>query len=349
VTHPRLEEGEQVRVAWREMLFSPAWGISDRPGAGRGASGWRRPALRGRGAVGRPVRPGRPERFSVAAVVRNDRDGSLRVEGRPRHAPQGFRLRAERRDAGPGRLARRGERLSRTRPSRFDVIELRVFDHKSRKLITSLDGMGASYYPSSPPVVQVRGLGKRLPDSVDVWFRASSHELGEPVVALKGEAGASATSDGRSVSVREAGTERSLMRRKRLPGRRESSTSGCRFRARPTARVRSSSTGRQRVAGRYQICAVGRDGRKVFANVPHFLNFQATPGTEAIHFQLAPGELSHFELRRLATGTRSIFDDVKLPNASTRPFREAAGRPGPRGRRGGRSGPFRNTARPGSG
>jgi len=77
------------------------------------------------------------------------------------------------------------------------------------------------------------------------------------------------------------------------------------------------------VAGRYQICRVGRDGREGLRQRPHFLNFQATPGTEAIHFQLAPGELSHFELRRFGDRHTFYFDDVKLPNASTGRFREA--------------------------
>ena len=209
-------------------------------------------------------------------------------------------------------------------PSRFDVIEVRVFDHQTRRLLTHKDGLGVSYNPSTPSFVQIRGLGQRLPNSVDVWFRASSHARGEPVVRLNGKAGSTARFARGSLSVREVHAGASSYSVKTDPL------------AEPT--VYEWHTGPNDIDnaitvvfdragdpadGRYQICAVGHDGRKVFPDAPHFLNFRSRAATEAIVFRIGDTDLSHFELRPFGGRHTFYFDDVKLPRGGGRPFHDA--------------------------
>jgi len=152
-------------------------GVGARPGAGRVASGWRHALLyEPRGRRTTCSSGSAPNRFSVAGVVRNDRDGSL-GRGRPRHAPQGFGFAPNAVMPGQAGWSTWRTSISKPDPSRFDVIELRVFDHKSRKLITSLAGWARVITRrrrrSSRSGASASGFRIRS----HVWFRASSHEL----------------------------------------------------------------------------------------------------------------------------------------------------------------------------
>ena len=206
-------------------------------------------------------------------------------------------------------------------PSRFDVIELRVFDHKTRRLLTNRDGMGASFYPSSPPVVQLRALGERLPGAVDVWFRASSHEAGEPVIALKGEVGSSAAVARGTLSIREVRHGRLSYSVKYPPWPKHTEYEWVTppFATEAPAPSFSDWEGEQ-VEPRYQICAVGRDGRKVFPDVPQFLTFPPNKVTGRSRFKIAKADLSHFELRPFGDRRTFYFDNVILPAVGQRPF-----------------------------
>ncbi|WP_422928299.1 hypothetical protein [Singulisphaera sp. PoT] len=259
--------------------------------------------------------------LSVAGVVRNSPDGSLKFED-----GRGLPLKSPKFKADPNMKAKASwldmAEVALSLPSsEMEVIELRVFDHASRKLLTNLGGRRYGYRMSSPLTVQLLGMGDALPPSVDVWFRASHHEQGERVVRLKPEAGASARFAEGTVSITEVHQGAANYTRVDVPGEKS-----------PQFRWRQSELDPTRscsivvhwegnwIDGQYEIFAVGTRGERVFAELPHFVDFKAANSTEVIAFNLGVSRIDHFELRPFGGRHTFFFDNVWLPSVKPRLF-----------------------------
>ena len=58
----------------------------------------------------------------------------------------------------------------------YDVVETRVFDHATRQQLELAKGYEAiGWELMQPGLLQLRALGRTLPDAVDVWFRINSY------------------------------------------------------------------------------------------------------------------------------------------------------------------------------
>ena len=131
-----------------------------------------------------------PNRVRLAFIARNDRDGTLHVEDGDHHAaskstvPYAATISAAAPwlDVAEIRLA--------PDPDQIDLIDARIFETKTRKLISEIDP-AFGWRITDRNVVQLYGLGKPLPERLDVWFRLNSYPADSPVVKLQPNAGAS--------------------------------------------------------------------------------------------------------------------------------------------------------------
>ena len=71
---------------------------------------------------------------------------------------------------------------------------------------------------------------------------------------------------------------------------------------------------------RYQIVAVSTNGETVYSDLPHFLRFHKQSQPWPIFFDVGLKELDHFELRPFGGRHRFFFDSVVLPKISARAF-----------------------------
>ncbi len=270
-----------------------------------------------------------PNRFAVVAVARNGRGGGIEFsdgQGNALSSP-GYRLHeSTRTQAGWLDVA---EVFMNHDADLLDVIELRVFDHKTRKLLSNGSRTGSrydlirQYDQAEHGVVRVWGLGQRLPDSIDIWFRAASYTKDESLVRLDAVNGASVPFETGRLTVREVHPGGDSYRVQGRPG-----SNHPRY-------LWTTSTGDddtscavilewdgEPLAGRYRIRAVCRDGQSVFPTIQHILEFSLREVSQAIQFETAAAQIDHFELRPFEERHTFYFDDVRLPTPTHRPFRE---------------------------
>ncbi len=251
-----------------------------------------------------------PNRVSLSAIARNDRDGTLHVEDGDHHAaPQSAVPDAAIISAAAPWLDVAEIRLA-PGPEKIDLMDARIFDTKKRKLISQIDP-AYGWRITDRNVVQLYGLGKPLPERLDVWFRLNSYSSDSPVVKLRPTAGASCSLSGTTFTLQEirdgewnfnsttfvgAGTEQGgtisilLAMQSNAPG------------------------------NRYQITAVSRSGELFYTNSLHFLASQTPALAEPIYFDVGHKELDHFEIRTFGGRERFFFEDVHLPKISKAVF-----------------------------
>ena len=169
--------------------------------------------------------------------------------------------------------------------------------------------------------VQLIGPGSRLPDTVDVWLRASSHPRGEPIHRLNVRPALALRIDKTSLAlhglhrgsldfISTSPPDEPPLAYEMKPFHRSTEPSF-------TAVFDFKGTGD---AARYQVCAVRKDGRKIFPDVPHFVDFQRANPTEIIHFRFDLDDLSHFEWRPFGGRHTFYFEGLRLPQVSPGPF-----------------------------
>ncbi|MBN2138126.1 MAG: hypothetical protein JW720_09980 [Sedimentisphaerales bacterium] len=201
---------------------------------------------------------------------------------------------------------------------RYDVLELRVFDHQTRRLLDTEGRLGVGY-DIRDSVVQLRSIGGFLPRSVDIWLRVLHRPAGEAVTTMPAKAGLSAQLDGGHVSLRMIRPGRWSFSTRQAGGGRPveiewtSQEKGEEF---CTAVFDFSQDGSN---DRYQICAVGVDGRRYVPDFPHFIG-PANGRTEIIEFDVAADKVRRFEIRRFGGRDKFYFDNVKLPRIDRRQF-----------------------------
>lgn len=200
-------------------------------------------------------------------------------------------------------------------PQLYDVLELRVFDHYTREPLQAEDGFCVGYdFDSS--IVQLRSLGRLLPETVDVWFRILHNPPKTKVWQVKAQAGASGRLDDGSISVREIRAGQWSYRISTVKGK----VAQVQWTEQSDRPVNGTSTvvfdfkNMTQHGNRYQICAVGVDGERYVPDYPHFIGLQgSTGGTTIVVFDLSPEQISHFELRPFHGRDTFFFEGLRLP------------------------------------
>ena len=252
-----------------------------------------------------------PNEFAIRYILRNDREGALH--------PLVIRPIAGRR----GAWEPEDQQIARvpwmdlvnihyaSAPGSHDVIELRVFDHATRALLGSSSRAGGiGYGLIRPGVIQLRSTVQKLPDTVDIWMRVNSYEPGDSVLRLAPKPEATVAIGGGTLTLRDI--------RDGMFGFRN----GFQPPARDVGHVTSAAFAFEGTwnVGRYQICAVGKDGAKSFPSAPHFIDFSHMASPEVVYFNLPLDEIDHFEIRLFGGRHRFFFEGVQLPKTSETPL-----------------------------
>lgn len=251
-----------------------------------------------------------PNRIAIESVARNRADGSIAVE-----SGAGARLSTQ----APGHdvLADCSRWMDvaqielRPAEDRFEIIEARVFDHTTRTLISQVD-RAFGWQVVNGNLLQLYGIGKELPATLDIWLRAHSYEDRDYVSILLPMSGSTVSLPEGTVSVSAV--------QDGFAG--WSSATGF-------APVKDGSdTGSAIVLnfagnsahGKYQIAATSVHGDKQFVDRYFILGGSGTR-QELITLNIPLDELKQLELRRHGGRHRFFFEAVQLPvGQKGRPF-----------------------------
>jgi hypothetical protein len=218
-------------------------------------------------------------------------------------------------------------------PATLADVNGQVLDHTTRRFFHP-PGLGVVYLPGNPPRVRLLSLGKALPDTVDVWIDATRPpRRGSPVVRLEAEPGATARVGPATFTVREIERRRFGMARFNARGELVRPDLGDPGATSLVLDAWSDSEddryntimGPDTRRG-YELCAVGRDGRRVYAehhpiqSLPPRPSRRAHFGNVMLVFGVDRDELSHFEAWPGLGWTRLYFDGIQLPRSGGRPF-----------------------------
>ncbi|HEX5470820.1 MAG TPA: hypothetical protein VFW73_02985 [Lacipirellulaceae bacterium] len=253
-----------------------------------------------------------PNRVRLAVIARNDRDGTLHVEDGQQHAV------AQSQIPDSGTIAKAGPWLDVAEvrlapgPEQIGIIDVRIFDHKTRQLISDLRP-AYGWRVMDRNAVQLYGLGTALPNLVDIWFRLNSYPPNFLLAKLSKNAGATCTLGGADFKLQDIqrgncgySFPKGLFT---LPGPDQDNG---------TSVLLSLHGGN--FDWRYQIAAVSHTGKVVYTDVPAFLQPQKQRQLEFIRFDIDFKDLDHFEIRRYGGRHKFFFDAVELPKISTRSF-----------------------------
>ncbi|MHC4744843.1 MAG: hypothetical protein ACYS8Z_23255, partial [Planctomycetota bacterium] len=326
-------DGEAQDYHWAEFK-----NVSLRPGektdvqvavAGSGNGGGDGPAKaiteayeKAPGSKGLKIKVG-PSRFKVDSVVRWDGDGVARFEdGMGEVIPKVVYMSPSYSKQAPW-MDIANIHISPDSKS-YDVLELRVFDHKTREMLSPKGRIGVGY-DISKSIVQLRSIGGVLPDSVDVWLRVLHNPADDSVWKLNANAGASVQLKRETMSFRTIKPGRWSYNTKQVGAskpaqinwtkRQDEGEEVC------TAVFDISNAKSRLLRGyeRYQICAISTDGKRHVPDFPHFVG--ATSGNlQIIEFDLPAEKVSRFEFRPFHGRDRFYFDNIKLPKIPKRTF-----------------------------
>ena len=253
-----------------------------------------------------------PNSIRIARVVRNRRDGALVVEDgygtslpaakvtHPKHLAQAAPwLDVVQMELEPG-------------PDLLDILEVRIFDHETRTLISQLHPR-FGWQVIQPNLLQVYGLGKELPAKVDVWLRVQSYDATVQVTCLKPTKGASCTLPRGVLSLQDI----------RSGSWAYDSQKGGYHLQLDNEKVRSEvstvfSWREIRSGNDYQVVAVSKEGRRIHPDllvIPKWM-MQPIP----VRFRLPLEEIDHFELRPFRDRHRFFFEAVQLPLSTGKAF-----------------------------
>jgi hypothetical protein len=250
-----------------------------------------------------------PNRIGLRLIARNNRDGAIRYDdGRSTSArlttaqetvlstPAGW-LDVVQIELDPG-------------PELVDIIEVRVFDHEKRELLSQVD-RAYGWRTIAPNAVQLYGIGKRLPEKIDLWFRAHSYDVDDPFIEVAATPGVTAALPGGTLTIRDIRPGRYGFDGRQLVA--------------PVSQRENQLTTVLEWNGKwqrreYQIAAVSSRGKKSHTDGPHYLVHPTGRSRYSIDFVMPQKELDHFELRPFGGRERFFFEAVELPKASSQSF-----------------------------
>jgi hypothetical protein len=262
------------------------------------------------GTRGNSIQVG-PNRIGLRLVARNDRDGTILYDEQ-RSTSATLTTAQEKVLSAPAAWLDVVQIELDPGPELVDIIEVRIFDHEKRELLSQVDP-AYGWRTIATNTVQLYGIGKRLPEKIDLWFRAHSYNAGDSVAKLAPAVGDRIKALGVDLTLRDirAGSwsyhsDRGLLNQQG-DGHR-CATCVLAWDADP-----SSSD--------FQIAAVTKSGERVHPDSPHFLGFRSgVQSEEVIQFNAPLGELDHFEIRPFGGRERFFFEAVELPKTSSRSF-----------------------------
>jgi hypothetical protein len=252
-----------------------------------------------------------PNRVRLATIARNDRDGTLHAEDGDHRAVAKPQISDAATIANAGSWLDVAEIRLAPSPEQIDLIDVRIFDAKTRAMISEVDP-AYGWRITDRNVIQLYGLGKPLPERLDVWLRLNSYGADSPMVELPPTLGASCNLAGATFTLDEIRDGQWGFSSTKFVGAATGKGS--------TISILLTTQQINKRGERDEIVAVSHSGETYFPNTMHYLTPQQPPLTEPIFFDVALKELDHFEIRSFGGRHRFFFEDVQLPKISKLPF-----------------------------
>lgn len=195
-------------------------------------------------------------------------------------------------------------------PDLVEIIEVRIFDHETRAMLMELD-KAYGWQIIEPSRIQIYGLGKEIPEKLDVWLRLNSHADGN-VYELAPKPGASVEIPGGKIAITEV--------KDRFAG--WSSAQGF-YPSSPESGADSAVLldwqGAWPAETKYQFTSVSDVGEKEYEGMFLRLDWNSkSMGPVRSHFPL--DSIDHFEFRPFGGRHRFFFDGLEVPPSSGRKF-----------------------------
>lgn len=193
-------------------------------------------------------------------------------------------------------------------PELIEIVEVRVFDHETR---TDLSGGNYGWRVVEPNLIQVYGLGKEVPEKLDLWLRLHSF-ADRQVYELSPTPGASVNVPGGTISIdgvtdRFAGWSSS---EGFYPSIKDGSTQSA---------VKLRWEGNWLKKTEYQFATVSRTGERELESQSFDLRGESE-GRFPKQSQIPLGMIDHYELRSAGFRHRFFFDGLEVPPPVGRTF-----------------------------
>ena len=199
---------------------------------------------------------------------------------------------------------------------KYDIIEMRVFDHATKKIISPDGGRPAvGWKMRDNGIVELYSAGALLPESVDLWFRANSFANANDRVLLRPKSGTSFDFAEGKLTIREVrdGEWSCTSREGKIEWNKV-------LGARPGCTIVLDWSGNW-TEGQYQICAADNFWNRSFPDVPHYLDFKHSKNaTEIIQIPMSLDKVTWFELRPFGGRHTFYFDGIQLPKIGNAPL-----------------------------
>jgi Zn-dependent protease with chaperone function len=199
-----------------------------------------------------------------------------------------------------------------------EILQVRVFDHRSRGLLTEYHAP-ADYEYDGDSCIVLRSLGQPLPERVDVWFWVTEFPPDQSAKVLAAKAGGTVTfpeysvnlislKSGSHVNASGADTSHDAMHEREIEVVLKTTAQGRRI-------SKFGSAGGSGSEQHARLALVTKDGERHFSNyVFGRANIQNT-----YSFPVSMSELSHFEFLPMGQERCFFFDGVRLPDRSGEP------------------------------
>lgn len=197
-------------------------------------------------------------------------------------------------------------RFQRSRLTDHEIIQVRIFDHRSRALLSKYHAPADWDYPGADQIM-LKSFGQPLPDRVDVWFMVTSFGIQDKKQIVPAKVGSAATFENYEAVLTHVhdGHREYTAKGQQISFRppRSDNQDGLQvaFQISPRARADKGSYAR--------VAAVTTDGmrffedRVIYTGNRHFVT----------DFPFNMERLSHFELYPVGRETSFFFDGVRLP------------------------------------
>jgi len=254
-----------------------------------------------------------PNTIRIKRIVRNRRDGSLSVE-----TGHGAML-TEGKVANKQPIIQAAPWLDVVQielepgPELLDILEVRIFDHKTRTILGDIHP-NFGWQVLRPNLLQLYGIGKELPNKLDIWLRLQSYDAKDQVTRLEPTIGASCALPGGVLTLKDIrrGYSQIDLLQGCFVGKKYDELEDL-------ASAILSWQGTQRGVS-YQVEAVLDSGEKHRPTLqllhPDSRKFEAV----IFHGLTTNEKIDHFELRPFGGRHRFFFEGVQLPRSNGKAF-----------------------------
>ncbi|MBN2182618.1 MAG: DUF4440 domain-containing protein, partial [Sedimentisphaerales bacterium] len=194
---------------------------------------------------------------------------------------------------------------------KYEAIELRVFDHKKRELLSYEDYIGIGYSIRNS-VATIYSIGQLLPDELDIWMRVIHKPADTKIIRLPARQNAVANLEDNTLKILEI---------KKGAYSYSSEPSGVNWTKHNSEYDKTATSvafqfdEKDNNRKKFQICAVSKDGQRFVPDYPHFIS-SANGRIHVIEIGFPLEQLGHFEITPFISRDTFYFDDIKLPKVS---------------------------------